>query len=379
MKKTNSVKMVGGKMHAFTLVELLVVIAIIGILIALLLPAVQAAREAARRMQCSNNMKQFGLALHTYHDAYQSLPSSRMYKPVVTNPVQDGATGGAAIRYSLLTAILPYMEQTARYNEICSNDWAHWVGRGRPAMSAPIPTYCCPSDGEAKTPGIDGDVARSNVVISRSDFAFVTDKPDVGDPWGSSARACASRSLFSVNRWAPMSAAADGTSNTLAASEIVTSPSKSTNKIKEALAIIDGSQRPQLCLDAKIGGRGGELGPTVQIHSQNNRGSYFTSSTHMWTGFNTILPPNSPSCTGGDWNSWEDGVMSSGSNHTGGVNTAMLDGSAHFVSDTISCGDLTTKTPALPEFEGGRSPSYSNYGVWGALGTPSGGESVTLP
>ena len=83
---------------AFTLVELLVVIAIIGVLIALLLPAVQAAREAARRSQCSNNLKQLGLAMHNFHDVYNVLPFAR--------------TGGRPQSISWAPLILPYMEQT---------------------------------------------------------------------------------------------------------------------------------------------------------------------------------------------------------------------------------------------------------------------------
>ncbi|MBI3462108.1 MAG: DUF1559 domain-containing protein, partial [Planctomycetes bacterium] len=89
----------------FTLVELLVVIAIIGILIALLLPAVQQAREAARRSQCVNNLKQIGLAIHNYHDSYSVLPSA-----------EPGGTGTLA-RASAFAAILPYLDQTATYTQ----------------------------------------------------------------------------------------------------------------------------------------------------------------------------------------------------------------------------------------------------------------------
>ena len=99
---------------AFTLVELLVVIAIIGMLIALLLPAVQAAREAARRMQCSNKLKQFGLAIHNHHDTYNELMSIR---------IRFGERGAATARNSRcswngLLTILPFMEQTAAYESI---------------------------------------------------------------------------------------------------------------------------------------------------------------------------------------------------------------------------------------------------------------------
>ena len=95
----------GGNVRAFTLVELLVVIAIIGILIALLLPAVQAAREAARRMQCTNNLKQMGLAVHNFHDSRRSLPPAMI----------------AAYRLSIFPLLFPYMEQQQTYDSILSN------------------------------------------------------------------------------------------------------------------------------------------------------------------------------------------------------------------------------------------------------------------
>src|SRR3954468_9680948 len=94
--------------RGFTLVELLVVIAIIGVLVALLLPAVQMARESARRMRCSSQLKQLGLAMHNYYDTYQSFPIGHMFRQVVGGVVVN-AGGGTAFGWG--AAILPYIEQ----------------------------------------------------------------------------------------------------------------------------------------------------------------------------------------------------------------------------------------------------------------------------
>ncbi len=107
-----------GARQAFTLVELLVVIAIIGILIALLLPAVQAAREAARRMQCTNHLKQLGLAIHNFHDSQRGLPPAGL----VANPREvppDGDQGNN--HFSMFALLLPYLEQTALYEIVSDN------------------------------------------------------------------------------------------------------------------------------------------------------------------------------------------------------------------------------------------------------------------
>jgi len=116
----------------FTLVELLVVIAIIGVLVALLLPAVQSAREAARRMQCSNNLRQLGLALQNYHDVNNWFPIN--YRPVI---------GGT---YSWMQAILPFIEQANLYNQLTLGGKVALANNTLVANTA-IKTYRCPSDG----------------------------------------------------------------------------------------------------------------------------------------------------------------------------------------------------------------------------------------
>ena len=129
----------GRRRRGFTLVELLVVIAIIGILIALLLPAVQAAREAARRMQCSNNLKQIGLALHNYHTTNKAFPPGAFWV----------CPEGELWRGSILIRLLPYIEQQPLYDQFdftVPTDGQTEANTGTLLVANIVPPYVCPSD-----------------------------------------------------------------------------------------------------------------------------------------------------------------------------------------------------------------------------------------
>ncbi|MEN6497170.1 MAG: DUF1559 domain-containing protein [Thermoguttaceae bacterium] len=140
MGRESSWKRGMGAQGAFTLVELLVVIAIIGVLIALLLPAVQAAREAARRLQCTSNLKQIGLAILQYENSHRRFPPPYMHRTKAQPSVAE---------FSMLVFLLPYVEQQAAHAKIHWNqDWSH--ASNKEATEIDIDVYRCPSGPSAR-------------------------------------------------------------------------------------------------------------------------------------------------------------------------------------------------------------------------------------
>ena len=212
----------------FTLVELLVVIAIIGILVGLLLPAVQSAREAARRAQCVNNMKQQGLALHMHHDTYKRFPSAHQlgntwYTSYQRNPPPGGLTPGSSYPaegpfWSWVTRIAPYMEQTNVKNLFnMAGDPAAWPWwqvnptTGKTPHENIIPTMVCPSDvrgGQLSPPESGGERSALTSYLGVSGRNQFKEAPANGQD-----------GMLFVNSGVRMAMVVDGTSNTLLVGE----------------------------------------------------------------------------------------------------------------------------------------------------------------
>jgi prepilin-type N-terminal cleavage/methylation domain-containing protein/prepilin-type processing-associated H-X9-DG protein len=182
--------------RGFTLIELLVVITIIGVLVGLLLPAVQAAREAARRMTCTNNLKQIGIALHNYHDTHAVLPTGYFF--------QQGYTCGG---FGWAATVLPHVEQGALFNAI-NYDLPAWSPLNTTACMQLLATYVCPTDYTAQ-----GFLQREGFRYARSSYVACFGPADMdvspNDRQG----------LFSRNSGTHFADVTDGLSQTLAAAE----------------------------------------------------------------------------------------------------------------------------------------------------------------
>jgi prepilin-type processing-associated H-X9-DG protein len=366
------------------LVELLVVIAIIGVLIALLLPAVQAARAAARRIQCSNNLKQIGLALHNHHDAKRELPAGLNYLVPDHSGGGDGASA-ASVEWSPQFFLLPYIEQTALYEKASTDDsvCSQYVNY---LTQTKIAGYQCPSDGIAAT---NKSIGTTNYVYCIADIADRTRTGGSGPATAHSKRTVfteANKSDLSGRDFAYIT---DGLSNTVAFSEVcvavITTPLSRSIKGGIVPVVATCKTNPSSCNLASVSTDGKTYKSTLTLSdttkttgrtnrskfiAQSCRGAVFPDARIINTAFNTILKPNSPCGVASTNADYEGGVLSAASYHNGGVNVAVFDGSVRFITDGINDGD-TTK----PVVVDGASP----YGVWGALGTVCQEEAITIP
>ncbi|MDO5554578.1 MAG: DUF1559 domain-containing protein [Planctomycetia bacterium] len=341
---------------AFTLVELLVVIAIIGILIALLLPAVQAAREAARRMQCTNNLKQLGIAVHNYHDSYNTFPASSMY--CVSPPPVDTDTEYMAFGWNWRITLLPFMEQGPLYESLSfdgtepfaafeygSPDTLNFANydNNKVLGNLVIPAYKCPSmsgdvcrNMEAEFPGTLHRNDGMSMIVCYAAIAGAYEHPDRatvryndgqsnGDSGNlyqvnSSAGYWADRGMFAnINRkqvggtWRTFASATDGTSNTM----IIAEQSGRINHAKHGRILVNANY-----LGAWTGGGSVDPVATTTIrYTINYMGvldAGFPNGASTFLSGNTIL----------------------NSEHAGGINALLGDGSVRFLGDTTKMSIL---------------------------------------
>jgi prepilin-type N-terminal cleavage/methylation domain-containing protein/prepilin-type processing-associated H-X9-DG protein len=336
-----------GRRRGFTLIELMVVVAIIALLIGLLLPAVQAAREAARRVQCINNMKQLGLAITNYEASLGGLPPSAI---VVRNP--DGSLWTAD--WGPFARILNYVDQAARYNafnlSVAYGDQANLT-----VTAQVIDLYLCPSE-PRREPFLDvnfGLTGGVNYGFSIGDW-YVWLGPGGGPP---------TRSAIGVNLSRTWAAFTDGTSHTLLMAEVknyqpYVRDCGPLSKINDPKDIPPPSADPL----------------TVAPEYLAAGCSFFLNAHSQWPevtvhhiGFTTAWPPNkkTPGGPGGayadvDLDSTRERIggptcaaVTARSYHPGGVNSLFGDGSARFIKQS------------------------ANGLVWRALGTIAGGEVVS--
>jgi prepilin-type processing-associated H-X9-DG protein len=405
-----------------------VVIAIIGVLIALLLPAVQAAREAARRIQCANRFKQFGIALHNYHSTHGAFPASMAAQGNLMN--SNGTNhlvlalnftnrvGDDRVRWSAHAALFPFLEQNARYeaiqtvashssgavvpyhsvNESGQKDpegaspASHFLGNTNGAKTlyaatgGKISELLCPSDPNSYTYGRNY-TARTNIMTCRGDSMNANQwhslqagpappAPLTVNP--NSQYKCGTRAVFSYLNWKGIESIQDGTSNTVAAGEGVTAPYRTdttprpNNTVWGGVALCNSTP-----LNCTLTARSAADRTLLANPTRNWRGHWACYGAETSTGFSTIMRPNDVSGSPDETGGW--GMTAAQSYHIGGVNTVFCDGSVRFISETIDNGNLvwpgtTTAVPNNGHGFGMDAEGESPFGVWGALGTPAGGE-----
>lgn len=340
--------------QGFTLVELLVVIAIIGILAALLLPAVQAARESARRAQCVNNLKQIGIGLQNYHDVHKVLPFGK-------GPSYPGAPVYA--RWSQHALLLPMIEQANLYNSISFSfppetpgmgggtpfmpPWSNPGGINSVASRMLVPVYLCPSDGNGGVaPGWPG---ANNYAANQG--SWLCDRGDTPPPAGSVAPTETQPGIMYFLSHVRFADVLDGLSHTAFFSEKLRGTG-SPNPRRDMFIIPAQTSLASTYLTCT------NLDPLMALPLTSNWGWSWVMGENCCTQYNHVAPPNSNTCAGTGFSGGMTNMamqVSPSSLHPGGVNVCMGDGSVQFVMETV---DLL---------------------IWRSYGTRAGNEAFNAP
>ena len=310
--------------RGFTLIELLVVIAIIGILVALLLPAVQTARESARRMSCSNNLKQLGIALHMHHDAMQHFPSQR---DITKAPVP--AVSQSFYRWSCFASMTPFLEQSNIYNAIDLTQPLYVFSPGPPPS---VKTH----------PNLANEVAISVDVFHCPSDTHVRISPD----WGATSYVAnqgsgnnggdyhTSDGLFCIDSQKHLRDITDGSSNTAAFSESLISSGDANSTRGVANKMSSGTLSSVWSASAITVEDSWCLNDSSAVVF--SRGEKWADGSVNDTGYHHHRIPNSKI---NDCYSRRAAIKSARSRHPGGVMVMLADGSVGFIDNAI---DLRT-------------------------------------
>jgi prepilin-type N-terminal cleavage/methylation domain-containing protein/prepilin-type processing-associated H-X9-DG protein len=369
--------------NGFTLIELLVVIAIIAVLISLLLPAVQSAREAARRAQCTNNLKQIGLAIHNYHSTNDALP------PSGSSHYVNGNVRGP---WSAKSRILPYMEQQALFNSInfaLDPEWSNgygvdcgsWECSNVTVKATRIDAYLCPSDLRKGNRNNRSSVVN---VVSNPDVAQTTNYNENigGNRWfyggqpngiayyhGSTADSGNNYLESQTRQTLSFASISDGLSMTAFWSEYVKGDGQGPGDSSDGLGMVYFFNAPYTTNTTGVASAvAGELLNSKLCDASTGknfswRGERWVTQDEFRGGFYShTSPPNRKSCSysggvgGADSNIASfvfEAISTSSSSHPGGVNVLFGDGSVRFVKNSV------------------------NYQIWYAIGSRAGGEIVS--